>query len=77
MRTILSCWNINCQAYGSYCDLPTTKGFSARYSKGLPRDHAEEADGLFEEMYSVSSKRAIRYGLPDKLVRGTVTLSEA
>lgn len=77
MRAIPPYWNINCQAYGSYCDFPITKGFGALYSEGLPRDYAKEAAGLCEEMYSAFSKRAIGYGLPDKLVRGTVPLSEA
>ncbi len=38
---------------------------------------SDEAAKLFEEMYSAFSRRAIGYEKPDKLVRGTVTLSDA
>lgn len=38
---------------------------------------SDEAARLFEEMYSSFAKGAITYEHPDKLVRGTVTLSEA
>jgi uncharacterized protein YbjT (DUF2867 family) len=38
---------------------------------------SDEAARLFEEMYTAFSKGAIGYEHPDKLVRGTVTLSEA
>ncbi|MBS0166691.1 NmrA family NAD(P)-binding protein [Nitrospira sp. CMX1] len=38
---------------------------------------SDEAAKLFEEMYTSFSTGAIGYETPDKLVRGTVTLSEA
>ncbi|MBH0200043.1 MAG: NmrA family NAD(P)-binding protein [Nitrospira sp.] len=38
---------------------------------------SDEAAKLFEEMYTAFSKGAIGYEHPDKLVRGTITLSEA
>lgn len=38
---------------------------------------SDEAANLFEEMYSAFSKGTIGYEHPDKLARGTVTLSEA
>jgi uncharacterized protein YbjT (DUF2867 family) len=38
---------------------------------------SDEAAQLFEEMYTAFSKEAIGYEHPDKLVRGTVRLSEA
>lgn len=38
---------------------------------------SDEAAKLFEEMYTAFSNRVIGYEKPDKLVRGTVTLSEA
>lgn len=38
---------------------------------------SDEAAKLFEEMYTSFSKGAIGYEHPDKLVRGTVTLSDA
>ncbi|MBS0181178.1 MAG: NAD(P)H-binding protein [Nitrospira sp.] len=38
---------------------------------------SDEAAKLFEEMYTAFSRRAIGYEKPDKLVRGTVTLSDA
>jgi uncharacterized protein YbjT (DUF2867 family) len=38
---------------------------------------SDEAAQLFEEMYTAFSKGAIGYEHPDKLVRGTVRLSEA
>lgn len=38
---------------------------------------SDEAARLFEEMYTAFSKGAIGYEHPDKLVRGTVRLSEA
>lgn len=47
--------------------VPTFKSF------GL----SEEAAKLFEEMYTAFSKGAVGYEFPAKLVRGTVTLSEA
>lgn len=47
--------------------VPTFKSF------GL----SDEAAKLFEEMYTAFSKGAVGYEFPDKLVRGTVTLSEA
>ncbi len=47
--------------------LPTFKSFG----------FSDEAAKLFEEMYTSFSKGAIGYEQPDKLVRGTVTLSEA
>ncbi|CUS36109.1 conserved hypothetical protein [Candidatus Nitrospira nitrosa] len=47
--------------------VPTFKSF------GL----SDEAAKLFEEMYTAFSKGAVGYEFPAKLVRGTVTLSEA
>jgi uncharacterized protein YbjT (DUF2867 family) len=38
---------------------------------------SDEAAKLFEEMYASFAKGTIRYEYPEKLVRGTVTLSEA
>jgi uncharacterized protein YbjT (DUF2867 family) len=38
---------------------------------------SDEAANLFEEMYTAFSTGAIGYQHPDKIVRGTVTLSEA
>ncbi len=38
---------------------------------------SDEAATLFEEMYTALSKGAIGYEQPEKLVRGTVTLSQA
>lgn len=38
---------------------------------------SDEAAKLFEEMYTAFSKGAVGYEYPGKLVRGTVTLSEA
>jgi uncharacterized protein YbjT (DUF2867 family) len=38
---------------------------------------SDEAAKLFEEMYTAFSNRAIGYEKPDKLVRGTVPLSDA
>ena len=38
---------------------------------------SDEAARLFEEMYTAFSNGAIGYEHPDKLVRGTITLSEA
>lgn len=38
---------------------------------------SDEAARLFEEMYTAFSNRTIGYEEPDKLVRGTVTLSDA
>ena len=36
-----------------------------------------EAAGLFEEMYTAFSKRAVRYERPESLVRGTTSLAAA
>ncbi|OQW35391.1 MAG: hypothetical protein A4E19_01055 [Nitrospira sp. SG-bin1] len=38
---------------------------------------SDEAARLFEEMYASFSKGSIGYEVPDKLVRGTISLSEA
>jgi uncharacterized protein YbjT (DUF2867 family) len=38
---------------------------------------SDEAARMFEEMYTAFSKGAIRHEHPDKLLRGTVTLSDA
>ncbi|MBH0193934.1 MAG: hypothetical protein HP492_19590, partial [Nitrospira sp.] len=38
---------------------------------------SDEAAQLFEEMYTSFSTGAVGYETPDKLVRGTITLSEA